>query len=321
MRSAISKYLAQFRGIRCKPGQVVIFNSAQQALNALTILLLRRGDPVWIEDPCYLGAKAALALSGAVLVPIPVDDDGLLVEAAIRRAPQARLVYVTPSHQYPTGAVLSLERRLKLLQWASRRRAWIVEDDYDGEFRYDGQPLASLCSLDTQGRVIYLGSLNKTMFVSLRLAYVVVPDAAVELLANIRTQLDGFGPALQQMTMALFMDEGYFASHLRRMRTVYGAKRKALVEGLGTLAECGWTWSDNPAGMSLLVRHKDGSHVRKVANVSTLELALLSRYRATRRPDDGLFLRFGALDQQSLDAGVRELAAVTAKVERASGSR
>jgi GntR family transcriptional regulator/MocR family aminotransferase len=137
---------------------------------------------------------------------------------------------------------LSLERRIELLRWAARNQAWIVEDDYDGEFRYAGQPLASLYSLDSRARVLYLGTLNKSMFVSLRLAYAVVSEELVEPLANLRTHMDGFTPPLTQMTMSFFMDEGYFSSHLRSMRTVYAAKRKMLVEGLAPMAARGWTW-------------------------------------------------------------------------------
>src|SRR6266852_2721317 len=153
--------------------------------------------------------------------------------------PISRIAYVTPSHQYPTGVALSLERRIALLAWAARNDAWIVEDDYDGEFRYEGQPLTPLYSLDANGRVLYIGTLNKSMFVSLRLAYAVVPEEIVEPLANIRTQMDGFTPAVRQMAMSLFMDEGYFSSHLRRMRAIYGARRAALIEGLGPLARRG----------------------------------------------------------------------------------
>jgi GntR family transcriptional regulator/MocR family aminotransferase len=298
----------------------MIFNSAQQALNALAVLLLNRGDPVWIEDPCYLGARAAFDLAGAVVVPVAVDQDGLIVKIGNRRAQRARLAYVTPSHQYPTGVALTLERRIELLQWATRCNSWIVEDDYDGEFRYAGQPLASLYSLDSRARVLYLGTLNKSMFVSLRLAYVVVPEELVELLANIRTQMDGFSPALTQMTMSLFMEEGYFSSHLRRMRAIYGAKRTTLVEGLAPLASLGWTWSSNPAGMHLLVRHKSGNYVREVANASTLDLALLSRYRAARAQEDGFFLRFGALDSKSLRTGVDELVALAMKIAKKTGT-
>jgi len=135
-----------------------------------------RGDPVWIEDPGYLGARAAFGIAGADVIPVPVDDEGMRVDVGIRRAPVARLVYTTPPHQYPTGVSLSLERRIALLEWAARNRAWIVEDDYDGEFRHSGQPLAALHSLDSHARVLYLGTLNKAMFVSLRLAYLIVPE-------------------------------------------------------------------------------------------------------------------------------------------------
>jgi GntR family transcriptional regulator/MocR family aminotransferase len=316
LRAAVARYLAQFRGIRCTSRQVMIFSSAQQALNAVAVLLLNRGDAVWVEDPCYPGARAAFELTGGTVTPVPVDDEGIRIEIGLRRTPKARLAYVTPSHQYPTGVALSLERRIELLQWAARNNSWIVEDDYDGEFRYAGQPLAALYSLDSHGRVFYLGTLNKSMFVSLRLAYVVVPEELIELLANIRTQMDGFSPAVSQMTMSLFMEEGYFSSHLRHMRTVYGAKRKALVDGLAPLATRGWTWSGNPAGMHLLARHERGEHVRAIAKASSLELALLSRYRAARAQDDGLFLRFGALDPASLQVGVDELANVTMKMSK-----
>jgi GntR family transcriptional regulator/MocR family aminotransferase len=311
LRAAIARYLAQFRGIRCSDSQVIIFNSAQQALISLAMLLLNRGDIVWAEDPSYLGARAAFDLAGAAVAPVPVDEEGMCIHIGLRRAPRARLAYVTPSHQYPTGAALSLGRRIALLEWAAHHNSWVVEDDYDSEFRYEGQPLATLYSLDSCERVLYLGTLNKSMFVSLRLAYLVVPAELVEPLANIRTQIDGFTPAMPQMTMSLFMDEGYFSSHLRRMRAVYGAKRTALLEGLAPLAADGWTWSNNPAGVHLLVRHKNGAYVRAVAARSSLDLALLNSYRATRGRDDGLFLRFGGLDDSSLQMGLATLVEAT----------
>lgn len=307
LRAAISRYLAQFRGIRCDPDQVVIFNSSQQAINGLAVLLLDRADAVWLEDPCYLGARAAFALAGATIVPIPVDDEGMRVHLGVRRAPRARLAYVTPSHQYPTGAAMSIDRRIALLEWSARADAWVIEDDYDGEFRYEGQPLMSLHSLDPDARVLHVGTLNKSMFVSLRLAYAVVPHDLVLPLTNLRTQLDGFTPPVGQMTMSLFMDEGHFSAHLRRMRAAYGAKRDALIDGLRPLAERGWTWSTNPAGMHLLVRHARGSYVRSVAAASGLDLALLSSYRDVSASDDGLLLRFGALPTAAIRAGCSRL--------------
>lgn len=307
LRVAIAHYLAQFRGIRCDPRQVIVFNSAQQALHTLALLLLNPSDEIWIEDPCYLGARAAFELAGATIAPVPVDTEGIRVDLGIRRAPRARIAYVTPSHQYPTGVALSLDRRIALIDWASRNAAWIVEDDYDGEFRYEGQPLTALHSLDSHARVLYIGTLNKSMFVSLRLAYAVVPEEMVEPLANIRTQMDGFTPAVSQMAMSLFLDEGHFSSHLRRMRAIYGAKRAALIEGLAPLAAAGWTWPGNPAGMHLLAAHKRGDYVRAVAASSPLDLALLSSYRVARARDDGLLLRFGGLDSANLRDGIAAL--------------
>jgi GntR family transcriptional regulator / MocR family aminotransferase len=317
LRSTLAHYLAQFRGIRCRPAQVIVFNSAQQALHVLSLLLLNPGDGVSIEDPCYLGARAAFQLAGAALLPVPVDRHGMRVEWAARRFPRARLAYVTPSHQYPTGVALSLDRRLELIEWAARNHAWIVEDDYDGEFRYQGQPLTALHSLDSGARVLYIGTLNKSMFVSLRIAYAVVPEELVEPLANIRTQMDGFTSPARQMAMSLFMNEGHFSSHLRRMRAIYGARRAALVAGLAPLAAAGWTWPDNPAGMHLLASHQDGARVRALAASSPLELALLGSYRVAKHRDDGLLLRFGALDDQSLHTGIASL--LTAARKQRSG--
>jgi len=310
LRAAIARHLAQRRGIRCKAEQVTVWSSAQQALYALCVLLLDPGDEVWMEDPGYPGARAALELAQAKTVPVPVDREGLRVDLGLRRAPAARLAYLTPSHQYPTGVALSLERRIALLDWAAREDAWIVEDDYDGEFRYAGQPLTALHTLDPQARVVYLGTLSKALFVSLRLAYAVVPPQLVEPLADIRTQLDGFSPVFSQMTTSLFLDEGHFATHLRRMRGLYGSKREALVEGLAPLAKRGWAWPSNPAGLHLLVRHRDGEHVAAVASrARQLDLALLRSYRESTGRDDGLFLRFGGLPMASLHAGIAELVA------------
>ena len=225
------------------------------------------------------------------------------VDILARRAGRAPLGYLTPANQYPTGVALTLERRLSLVEWNAERAGWIVEDDYDGEFRYDAPPLTPLYSLDAHGRTMYLGTFNKSMFVSLRLAFAVVPHALVEPLANIRTQFDGFTPPAAQLALSLFMDEGQFASHLRRMRGTYREKRAALVDALAPLRVLGWTWPASPAGMHLMLAHADGRYVRAVAHASELDLALLSSYRSARRPDDGLFLRFGALDAAAVAEG------------------
>lgn len=314
LRAALARYLAQLRGMRCDAGQVVIFNSAQQALYAIALLLLDPGDAVWMEDPGYPGARAALELAGARLAHIPVDQEGLDVAAGIRRAPRARLAYVTPPHQYPTGVALSLERRLALLDWAERRDAWVIEDDYDGEFRYAGQPLTPVHALDPLRRVIYLGTLSKSMFVSLRIAFAVMPEALVEPLANIRTQLDAFSPPLAQLAMSRFMDEGHFSAHVRRMRGVYAGKYAELTAGLAPLRARGWHWPANPVGLQIMLRHPDGTRVRRVARASGLELGLLSRYRSRRARDDGLFLRFGGLGTAEIRSGAAALLAAAGTV-------
>ncbi|HXR97951.1 MAG TPA: PLP-dependent aminotransferase family protein [Terriglobales bacterium] len=307
LRRAIARYLAQYRGIRCEARQVLVCNSAQQALQVLATLLLHPGDEVWLEDPCYLGARAAFSLAGAAIAPVATDEQGIRAGDGAVGHGRARMAYVTPSHQYPSGAVLSLERRAELLAWAGGRRSWVIEDDYDGEFRYAGQPLAALYSLDRQERVVYVGTFNKTMYVGLRLAYAVVPEELVEALANIRTQMDGFTPPERQLAMSLFLEEGHFATHLRRMRAVYGAKHAQLTAGLAPLAARGWSWPTEPAGLHLLLRHGDARRVARIAATSGLELARLSAYRLRPGRGDGLMLRFGGLEEAALAGGIKTL--------------
>ncbi|GLQ46486.1 GntR family transcriptional regulator [Dyella lipolytica] len=307
LRSSLAHHLAQLRGVRCTAEQVIIFNSIQQAMYLLALLLTNPGDATWMEDPAYPGARAALELAGSAIVPIPVDREGLQVEVGLQRAPNARLAYVTPSHQFPTGVALSMERRIALLDWAKKHDAWVLEDDYDGEFGYVGQPVTPLHSLDQHARVLYLGTLSKSMFVSLRLAFAVVPEAMVEQLANIRTQLDAFSAPLIQLAMSRFMDEGHFSTHVRRMRGVYAEKCAFLAEGLAPLANCGWTWEVNTVGVQLMLRHPDALEVQRTVKASGLALHSLNSYRHTPADDDGLLLRFGGLSIPAIRSGVERL--------------
>lgn len=190
------------------------------------------GDRAWLEEPGYLGARSALKAAGAEIVPVPVDDQGLDVDAGRARAASARLVYVTPSHQYPSGVTMSLERRLALLHWAERASAWIVEDDYDAEYRYEGRPVAAIQGLDPAGRVLYVGTFSKTLFPSIRFAYVVLPMHLVSAFANARALMDGHTPQLTQAALADFIVEGHFGAHLRRMRALYRERRDTLVRAV-----------------------------------------------------------------------------------------
>ncbi len=232
LREAIAAYLAIARGVACAPDRILVTAGYQGALALICRVLLRPGDAAWIEDPAYPFARQALAGAGARLVPVPVDTEGLRVADGTARARRARLAVVTPSHQSPLGVSLCLPRRLALLAWAREASAWVVEDDYDGEFRYAGRPLPALKSLDAGERVIYAGSFSKVLFPALRLGYLVLPPALVAPFAEASRVFRGGAPALEQAIVAAFMGEGHFALHLRRMRLLYAARRKALAAAL-----------------------------------------------------------------------------------------
>jgi GntR family transcriptional regulator / MocR family aminotransferase len=232
LRQAVATHLGAARGISCSAQQVLITAGYQGALTLVRHVLLRPGDPVWIEDPGYLLARQALETGGARVIPVRVDHDGLRVASGVAAAPRAKLAVVTPAHQYPTGAALSLPRRLELLAWAAEAGSWILEDDYDSELRYTGRPLPSLKSLDRGERVLYAGSFSKTLFPALRLGYLVVPAelAAAFLRAARLTALAQ--PVLAQSVAAAFMGKGHFIRHIRRMRSLYADRRRALGSAL-----------------------------------------------------------------------------------------
>ncbi|MBK1658071.1 MocR-like pyridoxine biosynthesis transcription factor PdxR [Paracraurococcus ruber] len=232
LREAIAAYLRTARAVRCDPDQVVVTAGAQQAIDLVLRVLVRPGDPVWVEDPCYPALRAALAAAGARLIPVPVDAQGMQVAAGVAAAPEARLAYVTPSAQYPLGVVLSMARRLELLAWARRAGAFVLEDDYDSEFRYAGRPLASLQGVDEAGRVIYVGTFSKVLFPGLRLGYCVLPPSLLAPLREARLRSDWHPATLAEGVVTDFLAEGHFAQHLRRMRLQYRAARDALVAAL-----------------------------------------------------------------------------------------
>ena len=228
LRQAIADHLQAARGTTCIADQVVVVAGAQRGLQMIGAMLLDPGDRVWLEDPGYPGARSALAQAGARIVPVRVDDQGLDVAAATRQSPHARLAYVTPSNQFPLGVPMSLMRRLALLKWAAGAGAWIVEDDYDSEFRYSTRPLPCLHGLDADGRVIYVGTFAKSMFPAMRLGFVVVPVDLVPHVQAMRRAADLHPPVLEQMALADFIRGGHYATHLRRMRSVYRERLEAL---------------------------------------------------------------------------------------------
>ncbi len=230
LREAVAAYLGSARGVVCDADQIFIVSSVQQALDLAARLLLDRNDPVWIEDPGYPGARLLLESAGAKLMPVPVDAHGIDVAAGRRLCLAARLAYVTPAHQVPLGSRLSLERRLALLDWACRQGAWIFEDDYDSEFRYDGAPIVALKSLDSRDAVLFAGSFSKMLFPGLRLAYLVLPAGLVDGFMAARSLVDRFPAVFDQVVLCDFISEGHFARHLRAMRELYGSRLMTLRE-------------------------------------------------------------------------------------------
>ena len=243
LRELLCAYLRASRGVVCEPAQIVITSGSQQALYLLSQLLLAPGDGVWLESPGYQGASAPMQVAGARLCTVPVTDEGMDVAYGALHYPDARMVFATPSHQLPLGVTMSLARRLELLRWATANRAWVIEDDYDSEYRYTGPPLASLQSLDRAGCVIYVGTFSKVLFPALRLGYVVAPPALAEPLARAKALIDRQGAILPQAVLADFIGEGHFMRHIRRTRDAYAERRAALMAALsdclGERLRCG----------------------------------------------------------------------------------
>lgn len=295
LREAIAGYVAATRGVRCEPGQVVVVSGSQQALSLAAMILLERGDEVWMEDPAYLGARAALGVMGARLVPVPVDGDGLDVAHGCRAAPRARLAYVTPSRQFPLGVTMSVGRRLQLLQWARESGAWIVEDDYDAELRFGGRPLSSLQGLDEAGRVIYVGTFSKSIFPALRLGYVVAPPGLAGAFATAKAVIDRHCPVIEQAVLAEFLASGLLARHIRRMRGLCVQRQRRLAEVLE--AEAADSLRLEPAdggfhAVAWLARHGCDRRVAEAGRQAGLDLVPLGRFAIERRLPPALVLGF-----------------------------
>ena len=312
LREAIAAYVRASRAVRCDASQVVVVSGSQQGVDLAARLLLDPGDPVWLEDPGYMGARGALLGAGARLCPVPVDREGLMVEAGIAREPKARMVYVTPSHQFPMGVTMSLARRLALLEWAGRTGAWVIEDDYDSEYRFAGRPIASLQGLDFNGRVIYLGTFSKVLFPSLRLGYLVLPPDLVQPFTAARALSDQHSPLIEQAVLADFINEGHFARHIRRMRALYSHRHAAFVEA--AQKELAGVLEVHPqdAGMHLvgwLNEGVDDAAASHAAWEQGVEAPPLSAYALEKQPRGGLLLGYTSMGTREMREGMRRLAA------------
>jgi GntR family transcriptional regulator/MocR family aminotransferase len=314
LRSAIAE-LVQSRGTRCVAEQVHVIAGAQRGLDLLAHMLLDPGDDAWIEDPGYPGARAALVAAGARLVPMPVDAHGMCVEGA---SLAARLAYVTPSCQFPLGVAMSLERRMQLLQWARRSRAWIVEDDYDCDIRYEARPLPCLHSLDPDGRVIYLGTFSKSVFPALRLGFLVVPRELAAGFVTARLATDLHPPVLEQRVLAAFISQGHFERHVRRMQSAYGERLDALRRAFERSA-LPLTLRDVRAGMHAVldVEGVDAERLHLEAAALGIEtMPLATYYLRGGRPPNALLLGFGAVPPVAIRTGVARLALAVREARR-----
>ena len=311
LRNSVCDYLQAARGVRCEPEQVVITAGTQQAVDIVARVTEGPEKQVWVEDPGYSLTRFALIAAGAKVCPIPVDQNGINVTEGIRRAPKARAVFITSSHQFPKGVPLSMARHLELLAWARKSSAWIVEDDYASEFRYGGRPLASLQGLDEADRVIYVGTLNKALFPGLRLGYAVVPHSLLRAFVTARYLMDRQPSTLCQAVVAAFMEEGHFAAHIRRMREVYRRQRDALVAALRRRLGEHLTVEPPDQGMHLVAYMRRGLSdvtIERVGQKHGVVVRAMSRLYVEAPAQSALMLGFSGYPHQIITPAVARLA-------------
>jgi GntR family transcriptional regulator/MocR family aminotransferase len=315
LRTAVAQWLRDHRGIAPEGREVLITNGSQQGIELALRLLVDPGERVAVEDPGYGGFREVLDALGAEVAPLPVDDQGPRIDLLPDLDPAVRGICVTPSHQFPTGVVLSLSRRMDLLRWARETNAWILEDDYDSEFRYGDRPLPALAGADLEGRVIYLAGFSKALFPALRLGFVSAPRSLFPAFVRAREVVDRHGPGLEQEALARWMADGAFGRHLRRIRTLQAARREALVTALKdqfgaririTGAEAGihlvaWFPEHDKGSMALWSERAEGQGVRALP---------IGRHFATANPPAGFILGYAGIDREDIGEGIRLLASV-----------
>ena len=316
LRNAIAEYLGTSRGVHCSASQIVVVTGTQQALDLVVRILLKPGDEAWIEDPGYFGAARALRNTGAKIIPVPVDADGMDVAKGRQLAPHAKLAYVTPAHQFPLGFTMTLERRIALLRWASSAGSTVIEDDYDSEFRFTGVPIPALQGLDEAGSVIFIGGFNKVLFPSLRLGYLVVPDRLMDKVLRLRFETDLWANTINQAVLAEFITEGHLGRHIRRMRETYaerlGALHHSAEKYLGDILRL----SGIQAGLTTAAFYKapiDSIDFEREAARNGIDASGLDRYTLRKQKIRGVLLGFAAFEPRIIDQGMQKLASVFEK--------
>jgi GntR family transcriptional regulator/MocR family aminotransferase len=311
LRRALASYLRVSRSVNCNPEQVIITTGIHQSIDLAVRLLSDPKDRVWLEEPCYWGTRSVLLSLGLILIPISLDDEGMNPRASDLAAPP-RLMFVTPSHQYPLGMVMSLARHRMLLDFAHQHRCWIIEDDYDSEFRYESRPLASLQGLDTTGQVIYVGSFSKTLFPGLRIGYLVAPPELAESFARAAAELYREGQLMQQAILTEFIDEGYLNSHIRRMRTLYGERRSLLVKAISEHFGEHLPVMGDDAGLHLVMGLPAGIDDRQVTATAfehdIIVRPLTNYYSHANAAHPGLLLGYGCVPSEQICSAFANLA-------------
>ncbi|KAA2243637.1 PLP-dependent aminotransferase family protein [Chitinophaga agrisoli] len=317
LRQALADYLRVNRSINCTPDQILIVNGSRQAINLSAQILLKKGDPCWMEDPGYRTARAAIMRWGGKICPVPLTPYGLDIDYAIQHYPAAKLAYVTPSHQYPLGGALPLAERLKLLQWAAKNQLWLLEDDYDSEFRYNGRPVPALKGFDDKGNVIYIGTFSKVLFPALRIGYMVLPTAAMaQQFKIVKSTIDRQSPVIDQAILTQFMREGHFARHLRRMRTLYKKQQDDLTQLLEKHLHKYITVAPSDTGMHLIGWLKQPCNMPlllKKANAIGMIIQPVADYCIKFQHPPGLLLGFTGFSYEALEAAVLQLKSLLAQ--------
>jgi GntR family transcriptional regulator/MocR family aminotransferase len=309
LREAIAAHASAMRATRCSPDQVIVVTSTQQAVELTATVLANPTDSAWVETPGYQPAQHCLRAAGLRVVPVPVDEQGLDVLAGRKADSQARLAYVTPAHQYPLGFEMSLQRRRLLLDWAEEADSYILEDDYDGDYRYEGRPIASLQGMDANGRVIYVGSFNKILFPGLRIAYAIVPEPLISAFVNAKHIADGHTATLTQGVLAAFITEGHLARHLRKTRAIYDERRLAFLKEAEVVADV-LEFGPARGGMHVTAlfrqtaaRQFDERAISARCARAGVEVHPLSKYGPTDR--SGLVFGFAVASREASRAGLR----------------
>ncbi len=309
-REAIAEYLSTSRAVRCDASRIVVTTGSQAGLQLCANVLLDAKQSIWMEEPGYFGAQKVSMAAGVRILPVPVDQEGLDVSKGESLGRQARVAFITPSHQFPLGVIMSAARRMLLLNWAAKNHAWIIEDDYDSEFRFEGRPLASLQGLDVNDRVIYVGTLSKSMFPALRLGYMVIPKTLASAFYSARVTFGDRPPALYQAVMTDFIREGHFARHIRRMRMLYARRRQALMDAVHTHLGTSFEIVGAAAGLQLAGFLPPGIDDVEVSNNAArmgISVMPLSPYYLGRPAKSGLVLGYGCVGEDEIRDGVRKL--------------